>query len=77
MDNSADPESYETQNWLVTATTFDYGLLTARNQLVKNVIGPMLDQLMPSVKSEHVIDSGEKYTLKIFLERVREVRSVQ
>jgi hypothetical protein len=69
-------ESYETQNWLVTASNFDYGVLTGRNQLIKHVIGPMIDEMMPSIKSEHIVDSGERYTIKIFLERVRDV-SVQ
>ena len=66
----SEPSAYKSQNWLVTATTFDYGLLTARNQFVKNVINPMLDQMMPTVKQEHVVDAKERYTLRIYLERV-------
>lgn len=66
----ADQKAYKTQNWLVTASTFDYGLLVGRNQLVKQVISPMLDQMMPSIKSEHIVDAKEKYTLRIYLERV-------
>ena len=68
----SEPEEYGTQNWLVTASTFDYGLLTARNQLIKNVIAPMLDQMMPSVKAEHVVDARETYTLRLYLERIYE-----
>ena len=66
----------EKLNYGVECKDIDFGLLTARNQLIKRVISPLLDMIDPQVKADHVIDSETVYTVSVIVTSTREI-SVQ
>ncbi len=51
----------------VDCGSFDFGTLTARNQLISKILNPALDMLVSQAKAEHVVGSETKYTLKLFM----------
>ena len=61
-DRVIDKKSYAAQ-----AGPIDFGTLTARNQLVRLAIGPLLDALVPQAKHDHRVDSETRYTIKLLL----------
>ena len=46
---------------------FDFGMLNARNQLIAKVINPALDTLLLEPIHDHVVGSGTKYSLTLYL----------
>ena len=63
----------KTDKWAIDGQTFDFGTLLARNQLIKNVINPILDDLFVDPIAYHVTDSRTRYRLKILLVSEREL----
>jgi uncharacterized membrane protein YebE (DUF533 family) len=57
----------------VEAGTVDFGHLTARNRLIKEVVAPAVDALLAAAKSDHVIDSKTTYTIQILITSEREI----
>ena len=82
MSNAAqeayiDPAKCDLQTWGAEAKHFDFGLLSSRNQLVLKVINPVVDALLNEARHDHVKDSGDRYQLKIYLIRERDVEDGQ
>ncbi|CAB4121080.1 hypothetical protein UFOVP154_21 [uncultured Caudovirales phage] len=67
----------DTQTWGAEAKHFDFGILSSRNQLVLKVINPVVDALLNEARVDHVKDSGDRYQLKIYLVRERDVEDGQ
>jgi hypothetical protein len=67
-ERKVDKKSYAAQAGPIT-----FGTLTARNQLVRQAINPLLDALVPQAKHDHVVDSETRYTVKILLIAERDI----
>jgi len=67
---------HEKLNYGVEAVGIDYGLICARNQLIKNVINPLLDKIDIVLKPDHVIDSKTQYKVAIVITSTREIDTV-
>jgi hypothetical protein len=67
----------ETLNYGVSCIDLDYGTMSARNQLIKNAIHPLLDMIDAYLKPDHVVDSKTKYKLAIVVTSTREIDTVQ
>ena len=72
----AGPET-ERQNYAVECKDIDYGLFTARNQLIKKVINPLMDMIDAKLKADHVVDSKTVYTVSLVVTSTRDVDTVQ
>ena len=70
------PET-ERQNYAVECKDIDYGLITARNQLIKKVINPLMDMIDAKLKADHVVDSKTVYTVSLVVTSTRDVDTVQ
>lgn len=75
----ADPAgpAVETLNYGVSCKGVDFGMLTARNQLISKVINPLLDQILVPLKQDHVIDSETKYVVNVVVTATRDIDTVQ
>jgi hypothetical protein len=67
----------EKQNYAVECVDLDYGIITARNQLIKQVINPLMDMIDAYLKPDHVIDSKTKYKVSLVVSSTREIDTVQ
>ena len=67
----------ETLNYGVECTGCDYGLITARNQLISRVINPLIDTIMETLKPDHIVDSGTTYKVAVVITSTREIDTVQ
>jgi len=65
------------KNYAVECVDLDYGILCARNQLIKNVINPLMDMIDAYLKPDHVIDSKTKYKVALVVTSTREIDTVQ
>lgn len=57
----------ETKKYAIEVKGFDFGVLSARNQLISRLINPALDTLLVEPFHDHEIDSQTLYSLTIFL----------
>lgn len=73
------PKGPETErlNYAVNCKDLDFGIISARNQLIKRVINPLMDMLDFKVKGEHIVDSKTTYTLSIVITSTRDIDTVQ
>ena len=62
----------ESKAYAIVVTGFDYGLLNARNQLIKNLINPALDTLLVEPVHDHITGSETVYTMTIHLKSERD-----
>ncbi len=69
--------SVERLNYAVECTDIDFGLLSARNQLIKKVINPLMDLIDERLKPDRVIDSHTVYKLSLVVTSTREIDTVQ
>jgi hypothetical protein len=69
--------SVEKLNYAVECKDIDFGLLSARNQLIKKVINPLMDMIDTTLKPDHVIDSKTVYTVSLVVTSTREIDTVQ
>lgn len=69
--------SIEKLNYAVECKEIDYGLLTARNQLIKRIINPLMDMIDETLKPDHVVDSKTSYTLSLVITSTREIDTLQ
>jgi hypothetical protein len=69
--------SIEKLNYAVECKEIDYGLLTARNQLIKRIINPLMDMIDETLKPDHVVGSKTSYTLSLVVTSTREIDTVQ
>ncbi len=69
--------SIEKLNYAVECKEIDYGLLTARNQLIKRIINPLMDMIDETLKPDHVVDSKTSYTLSLVVTSTREIDTLQ
>lgn len=67
----------EKQNYAVECKDLDYGIITARNQLIKQVFHPLMDMIEQTLKPDHVVDSRTKYTLSLVVTSTRDIDTVQ
>lgn len=67
----------EVKKYAMSCEGFDFGILTARNQLVQRVINPLLDTVELELKHDHIVGSETRYTLKILIESERPLETVQ
>jgi hypothetical protein len=74
---SIEGPSIEKLNYAVECKDLDYGLICARNQLIKRVINPLMDMIDNTLKPDHVIDSKTVYTLSLVVTSTREIDTVQ
>lgn len=65
--------STESKKYGVKCDGLDFGLLNARNQLIRQAINPALDTLLATPIFEHVVDSETRYSLQILLVSEREI----
>jgi hypothetical protein len=65
------------KNYAVECVELDYGTITARNQLIKNVINPLMDIIDAYLKPDHIIDSKTKYKVALVVTSTREIDTVQ
>jgi len=65
------------KNYAVECVGLDYGTITARNQLVKLVINPLMDMIDAYLKPDHVVDSKTKYKVALVITSTREIDTVQ
>ena len=63
-----DKKSYAAQAGPIT-----FGVLTARNQIVRDAVNPILDALVAQAKHDHVVDSQTRYTVKILIVSERDI----
>ena len=73
ITESAKGPQVEVLKYALQMHGFDYGTLMARNQLVRLVIGPLLDSVEHALKLDHVVGSETKYTLKLIIESERDI----
>lgn len=73
------PKGPETMrlNYAVECKDLDFGLLCARNQLIKRVINPLMDMIDAKLKYDHVVDSKTVYTVSLVVTSTRDVDTVQ
>lgn len=57
----------ETKSYAVSINEFDFGLLSARNQLMVKVIAPALDMLLTEPIWDHIKGSETRYSLSLLL----------
>jgi len=67
----------EKLNYAVECKDLDYGIITARNQLIKQVFHPLMDMIEQTLKPDHVVDSKTKYTLSLVITSTRDIDTVQ
>jgi hypothetical protein len=67
----------ERKNYGVECTDLDFGSITARNQLIKNVINPLMDMIDAYLKPDHIVDSKTKYKVALVVTSTREIDTVQ
>jgi hypothetical protein len=67
----------EKLNYGVSCVELDYGTITARNQLIKNVINPLMDMIDAYLKPDHIVDSKTKYKVALVVTSTREIDTVQ
>jgi hypothetical protein len=78
--NIAGPES-QRLNYGVECKSVDFGMLNARNQLIKNVVNPLIDKIMVPLKADRFLygdtDKGIKYTVSVIVTAIRDIDTVQ
>lgn len=62
-----DERKIDKKSYAAQAGPIDFGTLTARNQIVRMAIGPILDALVPQAKHDHRVGAETRYTVKILL----------
>ena len=77
MVNKMEPEPIESHvaagplrlNYGVACKAVDFGMLTARNQLISKVINPLLDMAIGQVKQDRAqnIGTGLRYTVNVVI----------
>lgn len=67
----------ERLNYAVECKDLDYGIITARNQLIKRVFNPLMDMIENTLKPSHIVDSRTVYKLAIVITSTREIDTVQ
>jgi hypothetical protein len=71
----------ERLNYGVKCKNIDFGLLNARNQLIKNVVNPLLDKIMVPLKSDRGLqghtDQRVKYCVSVVVTATVELETVQ
>lgn len=55
------------KSYAASAGPIDFGTLTARNQLVRMAINPILDALVPQAKYDHRVGAETRFTVKILI----------
>jgi hypothetical protein len=76
----AGPE-VEKLNYAAECLGLDFGLINARNQLIKQVCNPLLDMIINSIKEDRALRSGTdsetKYKVAIVISSTRDIDTVQ
>lgn len=70
------PET-ERMNYAVECVGLDHGIVTARNQLIKRVINPVMDMIDAKLKADHVVDSKTVYKVSLVVTSERAIDTVQ
>jgi hypothetical protein len=63
----SDKRQIDKKSYAASAGPVDFGTLTARNQLVRMAVGPILDALIPQVKHDHRVGAETRYTVKVLI----------
>jgi len=54
----------------------DFGQLTARNRLIKDLICPAIDALLGAAKADHIVDSKVTYRIQILITSERPLSEI-
>lgn len=63
----SDERKIDKKSYAAQAGPIDFGAITARNQLVRQAINPILDAIVPQAKHDHRVGAQTRYTVKILL----------